>query len=417
MPTVKFLGALSQILLVAISISANMKSKRSVIFTVLFILSVAPFGSSYHNVFNVVDFGAVGNGKTDDTEAFKKAWAATCGSVGRYSTLIVPRGKTFLVNSYMFSGGCKASSIYFTLDGNLVAPPRGRISNIKSWITFYSVNSLTIIGSGQMDGQGYSWWPKKCFEDPQGCQINIDRPTLLSFESCNMLQVLNVRLINSPRNHIVVNNCNHVFFSGISISAPRQSPNTDGINIGSSSFVTITKMNIASGDDCITFLPGSSNINVSHITCNPGHGISVGSVYTGKVEKVLVEHCYLSNTQNGVRIKTKQGGSGYVRDIHFRDIHMTSVSNPIIIDQYYFSPINLTSAVAISNVEFSDIRGTTQGDLAIKLACSQSVPCRDVHLWDVNLRSVIKNKPVSSYCLSVHGPRCPNCSPRVPCLG
>ncbi|XP_068639600.1 probable polygalacturonase At3g15720 [Aristolochia californica] len=311
-----------------------------VIFVVLVMLSIAPFGFSYHNVFNVLNFGAIGDAKRDDTEAFKKAWAAACG-VGRYSTLLIPRGKTFLVNSYTFTGKCKASRIFFMLQGNLVAPPRGRISNVKSWITFYSVDSLTIIGSGHLDGQGYSWWPKECFVKPEGCQyIGYERPTLLSFEGCNKLNVYNVRLINSPRNHITVDGCNQVSFSGISISAPEKSPNTDGINIARSSFIKITNLNIASGDDCISFLPGTSNVNVSHITCNPGHGISIGSIYTGTVEKVFVEHCNLSNTQNGVRIKTKQGGSGYVRDIHFKDIQMHSVSNPIIIDQYYFSRRN-----------------------------------------------------------------------------
>ncbi|XP_068646261.1 probable polygalacturonase At3g15720 [Aristolochia californica] len=386
------------------------------IFTIFVILSATPFGSSQSNQFSVINFGAVGDGKRDDTEAFEKAWAAVCGFGGSSSTLLIPRGKTFLVNSYMFTGQCKASRIFFRLDGNLVAPPKGSLSSTKAWITFYLVNSLTVTGSGQMDGQGYSWWPRECFEKPEGCHIALDRPTLLAFESCNGLDITGLRLINSPRNHVVINGCYQVSISDISISAPEKSPNTDGINIGSSSFVTVSHLNIASGDDCITFLPGARNINVSHIICNPGHGISVGSMEVGTVEKVFVEHCTLSNTLYGARIKTKQGGSGNVRDIHFKDIQMESVYFPIIINQYYESPRNLTSAVKISNVEFSGIRGTGTGNIAIDLACSETVPCTDVRLSGVNLKSAFPNKGVTSYCLSVHGPRCSDCSPQVPCL-
>ncbi|XP_068646748.1 probable polygalacturonase At3g15720 isoform X2 [Aristolochia californica] len=386
-----------------------------VAFIILVLSGLAP---SIFGLFNVVDFGAVGDGRTDDTEAFKRAWIATCGAHGASSTLHIPRGKTFLLNTIMFTGKCNASRINFWLQGNLVAPARGRLAGTASWITFFVVDSLTITGGGQMDGQGYSWWPKECLERPfKPCSNALGRPTLMAFERCNMLNLNSVRLVNSARNHVTVDGCNQVSFSNLRISSPGNSPNTDGINIGSSTNVQITNSIIESGDDCISFLPGTFNVSVSYIKCGPGHGISIGSLERGEVEQVHVSRCSFKNTLFGARIKTKQGGSGHVRGISFRDIQINSVYFPIDIDQYYLSNRNHTSAIAISDVEFENIMGTSTGDVAIKLACSETVPCTDIRLGRVNLVSVIPKKPTSSYCLSVHGPRCHDCCPQVPCLG
>ncbi|KAF2538326.1 hypothetical protein F2Q68_00022599, partial [Brassica cretica] len=55
------------------------------------------------------------------------------------------------------------------------------------------------------------------------------------------------------------------------------------------------------------------------------------------VEEVSVKNCTLTNTTNGVRIKTYQNGLGYARKISFEDIKMVDSGNPIIIEQNYIS--------------------------------------------------------------------------------
>ncbi|KAG9441634.1 hypothetical protein H6P81_017488 [Aristolochia fimbriata] len=373
------------------------------IFGILLVLCIAP---SVFGDFNVLDFGAVGDGRTDDTEAFKRAWEATCAAHGDVSTLVVPR-RTFLLNSNRFSGKCNATLIFFRLFGNLIAPTRDAFKGWKSWITFYKVDGLTVTGTGTIDGQGSSWWPRNCMDEAS---------TSCFFTSCLMLNVRGVKLKNSARSHMTVNGCGRVSIQNIHISSPANSPNTDGINIGSSWNVQVSDSIIESGDDCISFLAGSYHINVSHITCGPGHGISVGSMDTGIVEDVKVSNCIFKNTLFGARIKTKQGGTGHVKWVKFRDNHMQSVYTPIIIDQYYASRMNQSSAVAIEGVEFTNFWGTASGKLGIKLACSQSVPCTDIRLREINLASATPNKQLSSYCLSARGPHCGDCSPAVRCL-
>lgn len=149
------------------------------------------------------------------------------------------------------------------------------------------------------------------------------------------------------------------------------------------------------GDDCISIVSNSSKIRITNLTCGPGHGISIGSL--GKsctwddVHDVKVNGAFISNTENGVRIKTWQGGGGSARKIAFQNVWMENVSNPIIIDQYYCdSPLpcnNQTMAVSIEKISFIGIKGSSATEEAIVFACSDSQPCREIYMEDVQLVS------------------------------
>ena len=73
--------------------------------------------------------------------------------------------------------------------------------------------------------------------------------------------------------HMFVSNCQNVTIRGVKLEAPFNSPNTDGIHIGSSEFITVANTIIGTGDDCVSIGHGSKNINVLGVTCGPGHGI------------------------------------------------------------------------------------------------------------------------------------------------
>ncbi len=61
----------------------------------------------------------------------------------------------------------------------------------------------------------------------------------LHFENCNGLQLSKLNHLNSPKNHISISSCNEVYISNLRISAPEDSPNTDGIDISHSSNVRV----------------------------------------------------------------------------------------------------------------------------------------------------------------------------------
>nr|POE81782.1 exopolygalacturonase [Quercus suber] len=192
--------------------------------------------------------------------------------------------------------------------------------------------------------------------------------------------------------------------------APANSPNTDGIHVGRSSQITITNVDIVTGDDCISVGDGAQDIIVNQLTCGPGHGISIGSLgrYQNEepVSGIRVTGATLSNTNNGVRIKTWPAStSGVASDIHFEDVVMNNVANPIIIDQNYCPNSQCSdespSKVKISNVSFKKIRGTSSTKEAVNLICSKSAPCQQVVLSDIDLAYKGGGGLATSTCVNV----------------
>lgn len=113
--------------------------------------------SSNAKTYNVVNFGAKGNGQTDSTQAFLEAWASACGS-NEPSTVYVPKGY-FLVNAISLNGPCK-NRIRFQVErnGTLLAPNNYKALGTSGyWVLFHSVSGLSIVG-GTFNGQGEAFW-------------------------------------------------------------------------------------------------------------------------------------------------------------------------------------------------------------------------------------------------------------------
>ena len=70
---------------------------------------------------------------------------------------------------------------------------------------------------------------------------------VISFNACNDLRVSYLRIVNSPRSHINVNDCVNAIFCAITIRSPVNSPNTDGFNVYASRNIWIRDSTIASG--------------------------------------------------------------------------------------------------------------------------------------------------------------------------
>ncbi|XP_047319919.1 probable polygalacturonase At1g80170 [Impatiens glandulifera] len=356
---------------------------------------------------NVDSFGAVGDGVADDTLAFISAWNKSCSTAR--SVLLVPAERKYLVNATKFKGPC-AERFIVQIDGTIVAPNDPKTWDPKlprTWLEFSNLTGVLFQGSGVIDGSGSNWWAASCKKNKTNpCK---GAPTAFTIDSSSAIRVKGLTLKNSQQMHFVVSRCDSVRLSGIEVSSPGDSPNTDGIHITASTNVIMQDCKIGTGDDCISIVNGSSNIKMKTLYCGPGHGISIGSLgkdnSTGIVTKVVLDTAFLRNTTNGLRIKTWQGGSGYVRSIRFQNVRMEDVSNPIIIDQFYCdspkSCQNQTSAVEISQILYRNISGTSKTERAMNFACSDTVPCEHIVLNNINLQS--KDGVAETYCNSVTG--------------
>ncbi|KAE8706140.1 CTC-interacting domain 9 [Hibiscus syriacus] len=355
--------------------------------------------------FNVREYGAIADGRTDNRKAFVRAWTDACNRNG-VSIVYVPRG-VYMLGAVEFSGPCKGP-IIFSVNGRLKAP-MGASSDAENWIAFQYVNNLVMKGGGTLDGQGPSAWSlNDCQTNPNCKQL----PTTLKFDFVTNSRIKRIRSVNSKNTHIGFFGCNNVNVSKVSILAPDDSPNTDGIKIGSSTHIRISRSKISTGDDCVAILSGSSRIDISNVHCGPGHGISIGSLgkYQGEknVDGVSVRKCLFRETENGVRIKTWESPIRVtVSNILFQDILMDRVLNPIIIDQTYcpISSCNQQTAshVQIRDVTYRNIWGTSRSPVAVSMECSKQFPCQNVVMTDVVLAKFGTRGSSKSLCSYVNG--------------
>lgn len=128
------------------------------------------------------------------------------------------------------------------------------------------------------------------------------------------------------------------------------------------------------------------------------------------VSNISVRDSVIKQSDNGVRIKTWQGGAGSVSNVTFSDIQMDNVRNPIIIDQYYCLSkdcLNQTSAVYVSDVSYSNIIGTYDvRSPPLHFACSDSVPCTNLTLSQVHLlpaSSQVTHHLADPFCWNAYG--------------
>ncbi|MBA0759061.1 hypothetical protein Gotri_021996 [Gossypium trilobum] len=98
--------------------------------------------------------------------------------------------------------------------------------------------------------------------------------------------------------------------------------NTNGIHIGRSDGVNVLNTEIKTCDDCVSIRDGSKILVINGVTCGPGHGISIVSLELFKneepVDGVTIKNCTMTNTSNGVRIKSWPSvETGTCSNIHF----------------------------------------------------------------------------------------------------
>ncbi|KAL6219599.1 hypothetical protein ACLB2K_007358 [Fragaria x ananassa] len=122
-----------------------------------------------------------------------------------------------------------------------------------------------------------------------------------------------------------------------------------------------------------------------------GHEISIESL--GKYQKedpvngINISNGTLSNTSNGVRIKTWPNSPSPVTasDIHFENIIMN----------------NAPSKIKISNVSFKNIRGTSSTSVAVKIAYAKGLPCEKVEMTYIDLKYNGNQGSITSQCSNV----------------
>jgi polygalacturonase len=243
--------------------------------------------------------------------------------------------------------------LYYPVGADTTVPATSLIDFIFSSYA----NNITITGYGTIDGQGAPWWAAENVAKAHGADTL--RPRLIELENGSHIVITHITLKNAPMFHLCPNSCYDVTIDSVTILAPSDAPNTDGIDPGRCHHVRITNCTISNGDDNVAVgssstssswpEAASSDIIVSHCTLGTGHGVSIGSYTAGGVDSMLVDSCTFSGTTNGIRIKSARDRGGNIRNITYSNLTMKDVRYPLYLTEYYPSIPASDTAQAITS--------------------------------------------------------------------
>lgn len=314
---------------------------------------------------NVREFGAMGDGVHDDTNAIQCAIMA-CPENSR---VLVPEGvykitSIFLKDDLILELAEGAVLSAFTdrekfpiLPGIIESYDEKSEYNLGSWegnpldtfsaiVCGINVKNVVITGQGTIDGctTFENWW--------NNCKVrNIAwRPRLFFINHCSNVTMQGITVKNSPSWTIHPYFSEHLKFIDVKINAPANSHNTDGLDPESCTDVLVLGTYISVGDDCIAIKSGkiymaqkyhtpTSNMIVRQCCMRDGHGaVTVGSEIAAGVRDVHIKDCLFLNTDRGLRVKTRRGRGklSVLDDISFENIDMDNVMTPFVVNSFYF---------------------------------------------------------------------------------
>ena len=372
---------------------------------------------------SVEDFGAIGDGKTLNTDAIQKAIDA-CEPGGM---ITVPAGVFVTGSLYL-----KSDMTLNLEDGSLLQGSadignypimRYRFEGLETDCYASLINTketqgrhrnIAITGKGQIDANGAALRQAELEE-------NRGRPgRAICLRNTDAVYLEGITVKQSPAWCVHLIYCNDTVVNGVTIRTKCDEngrryegiANGDGLDPDSCKNVYIFGCTIASQDDCIAIKSGkdapgravgisTERVRVSNCRFLSGFGVVIGSEMSGDVRDVLVEDCIYENAYSVASIKAPRGRGGVVEDVVYRDIEFKNMSTEhcdcewfrgaLYIDMYYshisfdltdYKPFDETTPV-FRNIHFENITADTVAGNAIYFAGLPESPLTGITLENV----------------------------------
>jgi hypothetical protein len=288
--------------------------------------------------YNILDFGAKGDGKTLDTQAVQAAIDAC--SKDRGGTVLVPAG-VFVIGTVEIK---RNVTLHIAADGKLLGSADGKQYHAADAIPLrgdstlgdgnvgliFAVNAenVTIEGQGTIDGQGAQFRsPSRGVPPPSG-RGGADRPYHLLFHRCRNLRIRDIFLVASAFHSVRIIQSNYVWVDGLHIHN-RVNGNNDGFHFISSQYVHISNCDVQAQDDACALFGSCKFVTVTNSTFSTRW--SVFRFGGGNPENITISNCVIYQTY-GCPIKMQFGPDAQVQNLVFSNLVLQDVTGPISIN-------------------------------------------------------------------------------------
>ena len=349
--------------------------------------------------YNVLDFGAVGDGVTNDTAAIQAAIDACALAGGGRVTL--PGGKTFRsgvlvlcsnLDLHLCPGAVLKGSDHlehYILPGRQSAQPRKRdvpsyenseYNGAPAHYFLYGKDceNIAITGFGKIHGNEEIFYGEVTKWHIEGRFY--PRVPMLFLENIRHLTIRDVTFANSAFWTVHLVGCQDVLIDGIRILNNLRMANCDGIDPDHCKNVRISNCHIQCADDCIVFKNTAAameygpceNITVTNCTLiSTSAAIKFGSESEALFRNILVENCVISRSNRGISLQLRDPGS--IENVAFHNIAIDTrlfrremfwgAAEPIAITVLRRKPD--TQVGTVRNIRFSNIFCTGENGLLL----------------------------------------------------
>jgi hypothetical protein len=309
--------------------------KRAYLMLVLAWMAVAV---SAQNTYDILTFGAKGDGVTDDAVAIQKA-IDRCSAEGG-GIVLFPRNHVFLSGPVELKSNVE---LRLEATATLKANPDESIYKLSAfgenrgegmlWLWAKDAVNLSITGKGTIHGNGIAFMGAELEDSyelkPLADQTFDPRPHVLTLTNVQNLTIRDVTIKEGAYWTVHLIGCNEAVIDGINLLNNLKIRNGDGIDLDHSKNVRIANCHITSGDDCICLKNrrefeqyGSchdivvTNCVMSSRSC----AIKIGSENMDSIYNVVFDNCIITGSNRGLGIQNRDEGT--VTDVVFSNIQL-----------------------------------------------------------------------------------------------
>lgn len=394
------------------------KNKLFVFLQLLFALAVGMAANAQD--FVVTEYGAKGDGKTDDAGAIQRAIDA-CNAAGG-GNVVFPAGKTFLSGPLHMRSHVNIEMLPNSI---LLANPDESIYHESAfganegegmmWLSGKDIENFSISGTGRIDGNAVAFMGAELDDSFELKPVTTfdPRPHVLTLINARNLKISDVTIANSAYWTVHLVGCYDVAISNISLLNNLKVRNGDGIDIDHSRKVRISNCFIESGDDCIClknrrefeeYGPCEDVVVTNCIMTSRSCAVKIGSENMDRIARVLFDNCIITASNRGVGIQNRDEGT--VEDVTFSNMIVDcklfsdvwwGKSEPIYITSYpravgnhkdagWRFPKGATKGACgeVKNIRFINISSTSENGIFI--GCDTPGKVSDILLQNVDLR-------------------------------